>query len=39
MLGQMSETFSRTESSTRGEGDFLEVARTMPLVAVEQVGS
>lgn len=34
MLGQMSETFSMAESSTRMEGDFFSVAITIPLVAI-----
>jgi hypothetical protein len=34
MLGQMRDTFSMIESSTRGEGDFREVAKTIPLVAM-----
>jgi hypothetical protein len=38
MLGQTMEIFSSAESSMRMEGDFLEVAMTMPLVAEGLVG-
>lgn len=33
MFGQITEIFSNAESSTRIEGDFFSVRRTMPLVA------
>lgn len=39
MFGQMGATFSRTEVSSRRDGDFFSVARTIPLVADCQLGS
>jgi hypothetical protein len=38
MLGVMSEIFSSAEASVSGDGCFLEVSRTMPLVAAKPGG-
>ena len=38
MLGVMSEIFSSAEASVSGDGCFLEVSKTMPLVAGREGG-